>query len=76
MYWAKELANQSADAGLQATFASVADALANNETKIVEELNAVQGAAMDIDGYYFPDAFMASDAMRPSATLNAIIDAI
>lgn len=76
MYWAKELANQSADAGLQASFAPVADALANNEAKIVEELNAVQGAAMDIDGYYFPDASKASDAMRPSATLNAIIDAI
>ncbi len=76
LYWAQELANQTADAELQATFAPVADALISNEAKIVEELNAVQGAAMDIDGYYFPDTSKAAAAMRPSATLNAIIDAI
>lgn len=76
MYWAKELADQTADAELQATFAPIANALISNEAKIVEELNAVQGAAMDIDGYYFPNTSKAAAAMRPSATLNAIIDAI
>ena len=76
MYWAKELANQTADAELQAKFAPIAEALSSNEAKIVEELNAVQGVAMDIDGYYFPSRSKATDSMRPSATLNAIIDAI
>ncbi len=76
MYWSQELAKQTADADLQAKFAPVAEALTNNEAKIVEELNSVQGQAMDIDGYYFPDPAKAEAAMRPSATLNAIIDAI
>jgi isocitrate dehydrogenase len=76
MYWAKELATQTADAELQAKFASIAEVLASNETKIVDELNAVQGEAKDIDGYYFPSPAKAIEAMRPSATLNAIIDAI
>ena len=76
MYWAKELANQTADAELQAKFSPIADSLANNEAKIVEELNAVQGVAMDIEGYYSPSPTKAIESMRPSATLNAIIDAI
>ena len=76
MYWATELANQTADAELQATFAPLAEALSSNEAKIVEELNSVQGVAMDIEGYYYPSASKATDSMRPSATLNAIIDAI
>lgn len=76
MYWAQELAKQTADAELQAKFTPIAEALASNEAKIVEELNAVQGSPMDIDGYYFPDEAKASAAMRPSATLNAIIDGI
>lgn len=76
LYWAQELANQTADADLQAKFAPIAAALSSNETKIVEELNRVQGAAMDIAGYYSPDTAKAADAMRPSATLNAIIDGI
>ena len=76
LYWAQELASQTADAELQAAFAPIAASLLSNEAKIVNELNAVQGAAMDIDGYYFPNPSKASDAMRPSATLNAIIDAI
>ena len=76
MYWAKELANQTTDAELQAKFAPIADALSSNEAKIVEELNIVQGEPMDIDGYYFPDEAKASAAMRPSTTLNDIIDAI
>jgi len=75
-YWAKELANQSADAELKAKFAPLAEVLSANEEKIVEELNSVQGVAMDIDGYYFPSPSKASNAMRPSTTLNAIIDAI
>lgn len=76
LYWAKELANQTADAELKATFAPIADALAKNEAKIVEELNSVQGKAMNIEGYYYPNLSKATDSMRPSATLNAIIDAI
>ena len=76
MYWAKELANQTADAELQAKFAPIADELASNEAKIVEELISVQGVAMDIEGYYSPSPAKATESMRPSATLNAIIDAI
>ena len=76
MYWATELANQTADAELAAIFTPIAADLAANEATIVEELNSAQDVAMDIDGYYFPDAAKASAAMRPSATLNAIIDAI
>ncbi len=76
MYWAKELANQTADAELQAKFAPIAAALSSNEAKIVEELNAVQGEPMDIGGYYYPDSSKATNAMRPSTTLNDIIDAI
>ncbi len=76
LYWAKELANQTADAELQAKFAPIADELKSNEAKIVEELNTVQGVAMDIEGYYSPSPSKATESMRPSATLNAIIDAI
>lgn len=76
LYWAKELAAQTADEDLANKFLLVAAALDENEATIVEELNSAQGVAMDIDGYYFPDAEKAAAAMRPSATLNAIIDAI
>jgi isocitrate dehydrogenase len=76
LYWAKELANQTADSKLQAKFAPIADALMRDEAKIVEELNAVQGVAMDIEGYYSPNLSKATEAMRPSPTLNAIVDAI
>lgn len=76
LYWAKELANQTADAELQAKFAPIADSLLSNESKIVAELNAVQGVAMDIEGYYSPSPSKTTASMRPSATLNAIIDAI
>jgi len=76
LYWAKELANQTADAELKAKFAPVAEALAKNEAKIVEELNTLQGVSMDIEGYYSPSAAKATESMRPSATLNAIVDAI
>jgi len=76
LYWAQELAKQTADADLQAKFTSIAESLASNELKIVDELNTVQGVAMDIEGYYAPNAAKTSDSMRPSTTLNSIIDAI
>lgn len=76
MYWAKELAAQTADAELAAAFAPVAEALAANEDQINKELLEVQGQPVDLGGYYRPDADKASAAMRPSATLNAAIDAL
>ena len=75
LYWAQALA-ESDDADLRAYFAPVAKALAENESKIVAELLAVQGEPMDVGGYYLPDDDLATEAMRPSATLNAIIDAL
>jgi isocitrate dehydrogenase len=75
LYWAQALA-ESEDADLRAYFAPVAKALSENETKIVEELLAVQGRPMDVGGYYLPNDDLASKAMRPSTTLNAIIDAL
>ncbi len=73
MYWAQQLAEQTDDAELQAVFAPIAKALAENEAKIVEELNSVQGQAMDVGGYYFPDPESVSKAMRPSETFNSIL---
>ncbi len=70
LYWAQALAAQDQDADLKARFAPLAQALADNEQKIVEELIAVQGKAVDIGGYYRPDLAKASAAMRPSATFN------
>jgi isocitrate dehydrogenase len=75
LYWAEAVAGQTADAELAARFAPVAKALADSEAKILAELSAAQGAAVDIGGYYHPDDDKAFSAMRPSATLNAIIDA-
>ena len=75
LYWAQAVASQTVDAGLAAKFAPIAKALAGNEAKIVAELNAAQGSTVDIGGYYHPDDKLASAALRPSATLNAIIDA-
>ena len=74
-YWAKALAEGN-NAELAAKFAPVAAALTENEAKIMEELLAVEGKAQDIGGYFKPDDAKAEKAMRPSATLNAIIDAI
>ncbi|MGI9615684.1 MAG: NADP-dependent isocitrate dehydrogenase, partial [Acidimicrobiales bacterium] len=74
MYWAQALADQDKDPELRAKFAPLAAALSDGEATIVEELNSVQGPAMDIDGYYFPDRAKATAAMRPSSTLNAAID--
>lgn len=76
MYWAQELAKQNSDAELQAIFAPIADSLTNNEAKILEELNAAQGVTVDIEGYYAPNETKAADSMRPSSTLNGIINAI
>ena len=73
LYWAQALAEQKDDAELAAKFAPLARQLAENEQKIVEELNAVQGQAVDIGGYYFPDREKVSAIMRPSATFNAAL---
>ena len=76
MYWAEALAQQSKDSALKITFGKVASTMAENEDKIVGELNAAQGKEVDIGGYFFPNEELASKAMRPSATLNKIISAI
>lgn len=76
LYWAQALAAQDTDAELKARFAPLAEALTANEAKIVEELNEVQGVAMDIGGYYRPDVELATKAMRPSPTLNAALAAL
>ncbi|WP_077337936.1 NADP-dependent isocitrate dehydrogenase [Pseudocolwellia agarivorans] len=76
LYWAQELASQSDDAELKETFVAVAQALSNQESKIVDELNSAQGPAQNINGYYFADVELASKAMRPSATLNTIISTL
>ena len=74
-YWANALAN-CGDAALEAKFGPVAKALSDNEEKIMSELMAAAGKAQDIGGYFHPDDAKAEKAMRPSVTLNAIIDAI
>ena len=76
MYWAQELAKQTTDIDLQAKFAPIAESLLSKETTIVNELNAVQGASVNIEGYYSPNTAKTVDYMRPSISLNAIIDSI
>ena len=76
MYWAQALAEQNDDSELKTMFTSVAEQLTNNEAMIVEELNSVQGKPVDLGGYYCPDKQMISRVMRPSATLNAVIDGL
>jgi len=76
MYWAEALAGQSEDAELSAHFTPIAAEFANNESKIIDELNAAQGNAVNIGGYYHPNAELTAAAMRPSATLNALLDSI
>jgi isocitrate dehydrogenase len=76
LYWAEELAAQTADADLAAAFKPLASALRENESKIVEELLAVQGQPADIGGYYYPDAEKTSAVMRPSVTLNEALAAL
>jgi len=76
MYWAEALANQNKDEQLAAKFAPVAKAMKENESKIVDELNKVQGAPVDVNGYYQPDSDLVFKAMRPSKTLNEIITSL
>jgi len=75
LYWAQELAAQTDDAELAKQFAPLAQQLADNEQKIVAELNAVQGKPADIGGYYLPDLAKLDAVMRPSQTLNAVLSA-
>ena len=76
MYWAEALAAQTKDGELQARFGAVAKQLIANEARINEELLSAQGKPVDMGGYYQPDAAKTAAAMRPSPTLNAIIDAL
>jgi isocitrate dehydrogenase len=76
MYWAQELAAQTEDKDLAAKFAPLAKTLTDNEKKIVDELNAVQGKPVDIGGYYMPDPKKLEAVMRPSATLNAALASV
>ncbi len=76
LYWAEAAANQNRDPKLQETFTRVAAQLAENEAKIVDELNAAQGSAQDVGGYYDPNPELANKAMRPSQTFNKIIDSV
>ncbi|MGB1091816.1 MAG: NADP-dependent isocitrate dehydrogenase, partial [Oceanobacter sp.] len=76
MYWAEALANQDEDAGLKEIFTGVYAQMAEKEEAIVAELNGAQGSSVDVAGYYKIDPALAASVMRPSATLNAIVDAI
>ena len=76
LYWAQALAQQTQDKGLAARFVKIAKDMADNEAKISGELLAAQGKPVDVGGYYHPDDAKAAKAMRPSPTLNAIVDAI
>jgi isocitrate dehydrogenase len=76
LYWARALAAQDTAPELAARFAPIAEALAANETTIVDELNAAQGPPQDLGGYYRPDPALAERAMRPSETFNEIVDSI
>ncbi len=74
MYWAQAIAEQTKDRHLQDQFTPIAQQLSDNENKIIEELIAVQGKAVDLGGYYCMDKTLTSKVMRPSVTLNAVID--
>jgi len=76
LYWAQELARQTADAEIAAAFKELAEALAAKEPAIVEELLAVQGQPADVGGYYLPDPEKAAAVMRPSATFNDALSAL
>jgi isocitrate dehydrogenase len=76
LYWAHALAAQNSDPELKKIFTPVAAGLTANEKKIVDELTAVQGHAVDVGGYYLPDDGLAATALRPSATFNQIIDKV
>ncbi len=74
LFWAEALAAQKENQELKDYFSPIAEKLRSNESKIVEELNNVQGVKVDIEGYYFPNKAKVSAAMRPSQTLNSIVD--
>ncbi len=76
LYWAEAIAAQEENAALKTKFAEVAKKLLDNESIILEEIASAEGKPTDIGGYYQPDDELASKAMRPSTTLNAIIDSI
>lgn len=76
MYWAESLANQTSDTEIAAKFAPIAKTMSENEAKINDELIGAQGKSQDVGGYYHPDSEKAYAAMRPSATLNGIVDGI
>ena len=76
LYWAQALAEQTKDVDLQSRFAKLAQELADNETKILDELIVVQGQSVDIGGYYKPNDELAAKTMRPSETFNAALKAL
>ncbi|MBD3751050.1 MAG: NADP-dependent isocitrate dehydrogenase [Micrococcales bacterium] len=76
LYWVQELAKQTEDAELAAIFAPVAEKLTAEEATIVAELNGAQGSPVEIGGYYRPNGELVNEVMRPSATFNAVIDAL
>ena len=76
LYWAQALAAQNQDSALKARFTDIANQLLKSETVIVEELLTAQGSPVDIGGYYHPDNNLVEAVMRPSTTLNAIVDAM
>ncbi|ALO34635.1 isocitrate dehydrogenase [Colwellia sp. MT41] len=76
MFWAQALAEQTTDTELKDNFTGIAQALTKQEEKIIAELNAVQGPAVDLNGYYFADTQLVEKAMRPSETFNTILSAL
>jgi isocitrate dehydrogenase len=76
MCWTHELADQMDDIELKTLFAKVAKVLAENETRIIDEINKSQGLKVELGGYYKPDDELANRAMRPSQTFNAVIDSM
>ncbi|MEJ2112393.1 MAG: NADP-dependent isocitrate dehydrogenase [Flavobacteriaceae bacterium] len=76
LYWAQALAQQTKDENLKSKFQKLAKSLEENETAIIDELNAAQGSAVNIGGYYEPNETLVSNAMRPSNTFNHIINSI
>jgi isocitrate dehydrogenase len=76
LYWAEALATQDKNAILKAKFTPLAQYLRENETTILSDLDAAQGRAVDIGGYYHPDTEKVTQAMRPSATFNTAIASI
>ena len=76
LYWAQELASQTQNLDLQKQFYSIAKSLSANETQIINELNAAQGGAVNLEGYYMPKTSIIEKEMRPSTTSNSIIDGV